>query len=125
MPRKRKGKKQQLNNSPSKPPDCLGREALNFTKKWLQGVQKAKSDYQYDEELMEINSDEESDEFECNLKELEVRLKGLLRIVELKPSERTLLLSSYSNLTSFISETTERFAVSIFSSILTHNIYLV
>lgn len=46
------------------------------TKSWIKKIQNVKmSEYEYDEELMEINSinsDADSDEYECNLKELEV-----------------------------------------------------
>lgn len=52
------------------------------TKSWIRSSKKI-SDFEFDKEIMEINSDEDSDEYECNLKELEVnkRLKivtGLL-----------------------------------------------
>lgn len=52
-------------------------------KTWLDGIQKASPDYQYDSELIEINTDEDSEEFECNLKELEVRT-ALTKIVHLR-----------------------------------------
>lgn len=75
-PRKKKGKKQVVEKPVSKGSplvsEAVDKETWNVTKKWLENVKKA-GEYQYaPEDLMEINSDEESDEFECNLKELEV-----------------------------------------------------
>lgn len=78
MPRK-KGKKLAIKkSSPEKSPlnvsNYIDRDAL---KRWLEGVSK-QTDYVHDSELEEIISDDErdlTDEFECNLKELEVRNK--------------------------------------------------
>lgn len=77
MPRKKKTKKLTLSkSSPTKTsPDLskkLDKDALHDMKKWIESVRVAKNDYQFDGELIEINSDEESDEYDCNLKELEV-----------------------------------------------------
>lgn len=80
MPRKRKKqllKKSSPTKSAPRVSKAIDKVTLNLTKKWLEEVQ---NDYQYDDELMEINSDEEaSDEFECNLKELEVSLKKIIQ----------------------------------------------
>lgn len=51
---------------------------LNYMRNWLENVKKSKNLYLYDDDLKEIISDEDSDEFECNLKELEKPLKTLL-----------------------------------------------
>lgn len=79
MPRKKKAKKLTLSkSSPTKTsPDLskkIGKDALTDMKKWIEKVRLAKNDYQFDGDIMEINSDEESDEVECNLKVLEVRI---------------------------------------------------
>lgn len=50
----------------------------DYMRSWLENVKKSKNFYEHDEDLKEINSDEDSDEFECNLKELEKPLKKLL-----------------------------------------------
>lgn len=52
--------------------------SLDYMRNWLDNVKKSKNFYQYDDDLKEINSDEDSDEYECNLKELEKPLKTLL-----------------------------------------------
>lgn len=85
MPRKKKAKKLTLSkSSPTKTsPDLskkLGKDALSDMKKWIEKVRLAKNDYQFDGDIMEINSDEESDEVECNLKELEVRINQSLKV---------------------------------------------
>ena len=52
-----------------------GKELVFDTKSWIKKVQHVKMrDYEFDAEIMEINSDVDSDEQECNLKELEVIL---------------------------------------------------
>lgn len=80
MPRK-KGKKL-TKKSPSKSTllKIVDQNDLNRMRTWLDSVKNAKTeDYQYDAEIAEINSSEdESEEFECNLKELEKPLKKLL-----------------------------------------------
>jgi altronate dehydratase len=73
MPRKKKGKPLAV-HKPSPPLKiATNKESLNNMKNWLETVKGAKDDFQFDNELFEIISDEESDEFDCNLKELEVR----------------------------------------------------
>lgn len=72
-------------------------------KKWLDGVTKSLThhDFTFDNELREINSDDESDGTECNLKNLEVTLAAY--------SWRAELLNS---ILFPISETIEKVAVS-------------
>lgn len=79
MPRRKKGKKLTAKKSSPvksrlKVSTKIDKESFGSLKTWLDGVKGAKFDFQYDNEIQEINSDEDSDEFECNLKELEVRL---------------------------------------------------
>lgn len=83
MPRKRTGKKLTTKKSSSKKskanlPKEIDKESFNSMRKWAEDVKNANLDYQFDAEIVEINSDEESDEFECNLKDLEVRLKSII-----------------------------------------------
>lgn len=107
MPRKRTGKKLTTKKSSSKKskanlPKEIDKESFNSMRKWAEDVKNANLDYQFDAEIVEINSDEESDEFECNLKDLEVRLKSII-------DDSFWLIKSF-----FISsETAEVFAVSI------------
>lgn len=80
MPR-RKGKKLTAHKpSPKKSPsDASKKINKDYMKNWVETVSKLSSakngsGYDFDNEIFEINSDEESDEFECNLKELEVNM---------------------------------------------------
>lgn len=78
MPR-RKGKKLTVKKSSPKKSSLnasksMDKDSFNSMKTWLDAIKKNNSDFQYNTELMEINTDSESDEFECNLKELEVRI---------------------------------------------------
>lgn len=75
MPRRKKGKKVTVHkSSPAKsPPDGSKKINKDYMKNWLQEINAAKNDFQYDSEIEDINSDDEESEFECNLKELEVR----------------------------------------------------
>lgn len=87
MPR-RKGKKLTVKKSTPRKSSLkasknMDRDSFNYMKTWLDGIQKASPDYQYDSELIEINTDEDSEEFECNLKELEVSTT-LTKIVHLR-----------------------------------------
>lgn len=52
--------------------------SLDYMRNWLENVKKSKNFFQYDDDLKEIISDEDSDEYECNLKELEKPLRTLL-----------------------------------------------
>lgn len=74
MPRRKKGKSSQ--KSPAKPsPNIskrMNKDSISNMQNWLEAVKSAKNDFQFVNEISLINSDEESDEFECNLKELEV-----------------------------------------------------
>jgi hypothetical protein len=69
--RKRKSPKKRAQSAKKK---VIVKDDSYHMKKWLDGVSKslAHHDFQYDSELKEINSDEESDDAECNLKNLEV-----------------------------------------------------
>lgn len=78
MPRKKKIKKRPISSKTSKESD--DDKSFNYLKNWLQTVQQSLEyrEFQYESEIEEINSDEESDEYECNLKELEVRFLAVL-----------------------------------------------
>lgn len=73
--KKRRKLRAKKTTSTKAPPDAKKKhlqESLFDTKSWIKNVQNVKmSDYEHNGEIMEINSDEDSDDFECNLKELE------------------------------------------------------
>lgn len=58
---------------PSRKPKVIEKELISYTKSWIESVRKIKQDYELDEEIMDIPSDDDEDEIECNLKELEVK----------------------------------------------------
>lgn len=95
----KKKKSQQKKKLPVRP-KLIERNVNYHMKKWLDDVNLAQNDFQFDGELKEINSDEESDDAECNLKNLEVS--------ELEcEMYRQLLTNPY-----LLSETFEKIAVS-------------